>query len=209
MTKYMFIYILLSFLSLSSCLSISDSDQLIKPIGYLEKDSTEDESVAIVIPSSDYVFEDTSKLDLITDADDTEQPTKIANYDYSMHYVTIVYEGKKYMVAVPTDDIEDFDDEEKAELALDVQKETTNGYTPEVVITEEDDDDVLGLAKYIYAGEQIYQVNSTSSNATSNVSALEIQTQEIDKLEQTEITIFQSFFEYFGRKSSIERRFLE
>lgn len=187
---------------LQYCVSytISSSDHVISPIGYLEKDSDQD-SPALVIPTSSYVIDDTSKLEVITDADDTEQPTKIANYDYSMNYVAVVYEGKQYMVAIPTDDIEDLDDQERAEIAMSVHQEDATEKKKEIEEYENDRDDALEMFSYIYTVDQA--INSTGSSSEENATNSNdeaVSTLQISK-EELEVSLnSHSFFEYFSRK---------
>lgn len=187
---------------LQYCVSytISSSDHVISPIGYLEKDSDQD-SPALVIPTSSYVIDDTSKLEVITDADDTEQPTKIANYDYSMNYVAVVYEGKQYMVAIPTDDIEDLDDQERAEIAMSVHQEDATEKKKEIEEYENDRDDALEMFSYIYTVDQA--INSTgysSEENATNSSDEAVSTLQISKEELEGSLNSHSFFEYFSRK---------
>jgi hypothetical protein len=177
---------------------------VITPTGYLEK-SSEKVSAAFITPKPDFIFEDNSKLEIITDSDDLEQPTKIANYDYSMQYVAIIYEGKQYMVAIPTDDIEELNPQERLEITADAQREAAMEEMEDIEeINEnlEDSDDALGLFSYIYALDQASDSAGSFSEGEEarNSSGETVSTQQISNEKLEDSSNSYSFFEYFSRR---------
>lgn len=174
---------------------------MISPTGYLEK-GVDTFSASLVTPRSEYILEDNSKLEIITDSDDLEQPTRIANYDYSMQYLAIIYEGKQYMVAIPTDDIEDLNHQERTEIVVDAQKEGLIEEKEEVEENLDDNDDALDLLSYIYTLDQASSSTDSFIEGEEARNSIDETVSSVQKSngELEESSNSHSFFEYFSRR---------